>query len=146
MPAPKYVIFEFNNPPNVSLQSGSGFSGLGDDVYFSTTVSHGGYSTVDPNIPSTFTVYVGKCGTVQYNPVTLFWEVIALMDGNLSQIEQDAIINTFNPANCFVHFSKNTETNRNSLLGYYAEVTLGNDSPGIAELFAVSTEASQSSK
>ena len=43
-------------------------------------------------------------------------------------------------------FSKSTQANRSSLLGYYAEVTLGNDSPDIAELFMVSTEVSESSK
>jgi hypothetical protein len=47
---------------------------------------------------------------------------------------------------CFLMFSKNTEANRSSLLGYYAEVAFGNDSPDIAELFAVSTEVSESSK
>jgi hypothetical protein len=46
----------------------------------------------------------------------------------------------------YIMFNKSTQTNRNSLLGYYAEVTLGNDSPDVAELFMVSTEISESSK
>ena len=47
---------------------------------------------------------------------------------------------------CFIMFNKDTETNRNSLLGYYAEVRFGNDSPDIAELFMVSAEVAESSK
>ena len=43
-------------------------------------------------------------------------------------------------------FSKSTQANRSSLLGYYSEVTFGNDSPHKGELFAISTEVSESSK
>ena len=43
-------------------------------------------------------------------------------------------------------FSKNKSVNNSSLLGYYAEVKLTNDSIKKAELFALSTEVLESSK
>ena len=46
----------------------------------------------------------------------------------------------------FIMFSKDNKANLSSLLGYYAETTFLNDSPYEAELFATSTEFSESSK
>ena len=46
----------------------------------------------------------------------------------------------------FIMFSKSNQANLSSLLGYYAETTFVNDSPYEAELFATSTEFSESSK
>ena len=144
------MVFEFPNPINESLQAGNPLATppTGDDVYYSVTQLHGGFNTTDPNITGTFDVYVGKCSLTTFNTGSGLWEVHALMDPNLTVNQQVAIQNTYsaNAGNCFIRFSKDTETNRNSLLGYYAEVKLGNDSPNIAELFAVSTEASESSK
>ena len=46
----------------------------------------------------------------------------------------------------FLMFSKNKEANNTSLIGYYAEVTLKNNSTKEAELFALSSEIAESSK
>ena len=46
----------------------------------------------------------------------------------------------------FIMFSKNKSVNNSSLLGYYAEVKLTNDSDKKAELFALGSEVSESSK
>ena len=43
-------------------------------------------------------------------------------------------------------FSKDPIVNNSSLLGYYAEVKLSNDSTEKAELFALGSEITQSSK
>ena len=43
-------------------------------------------------------------------------------------------------------FQKDVKVNNTSLLGYYAEVTLKNNSTEQAELFALSSEAIPSSK
>ena len=43
-------------------------------------------------------------------------------------------------------FRKNENVNNTSLIGYYAEVKLRNDSPEEAELFALSSEIVESSK
>ena len=49
-------------------------------------------------------------------------------------------------ADDFIMFSKNNVVNNSSLLGYYAEVKLSNDSTEKAELFALGSEVIQSSK
>ena len=46
----------------------------------------------------------------------------------------------------FIMFSKNKEVNNNSLLGYYAEVKLTNDSTDKIELFSLGSEVTESSK
>ena len=134
---PTTMIFTFQDPINVSLQ-------VGDNVYYCPSQGHGGFQTVDPNITTTFIVYIGKCTLIQQ--VGAVWQVHVLIQPGLTVNQSAAIVNTYIGGNRFLMFNKNTETNRNSLLGYYAEVKLGNDSPNIAELFAVSTEASESSK
>lgn len=136
--APLTMVFEFPNAINESLQ-------IGDRIYYCVTIPHGTFSTTDPNLPLTHIVHVGLCTSIVFNPVTELWEVHVLIEPGLTVNEQAAIQNTYNPSR-FIMFNKDTETNRNSLLGYYAEVRLGNDSPNIAELFAVSTEVSESSK
>ena len=50
------------------------------------------------------------------------------------------------PQNAFIMFSKNNTVNNGSLKGYYAEVTMRNDITEEAELFAVGSEVSPSSK
>jgi len=50
------------------------------------------------------------------------------------------------PNDAFIMFQKDNRVNSTSLLGYYAEVELVNDSTEKAELFAVSSEVSWSSK
>ena len=133
------MVFQFPGLINESLQ-------IGDRIYYCVTIPHGTFSTTDPNLPLTHIVHVGLCTSIVFNPVTALWEVHVLIEPGLTVNEQQAVKNTYTAANCFIMFNKDTETNRNSLLGYYAEVRLGNDSPNIAELFAVSTEVSESSK
>ena len=50
------------------------------------------------------------------------------------------------PSNAFIMFQKHREVNNTSLLGYYAEVKLKNNSTEKAELFALSSETTASSK
>jgi len=50
------------------------------------------------------------------------------------------------PNDAFIMFQKDNRVNNTSLLGYYAEVELINDSTEKAELFALSSEISWSSK
>ena len=49
-------------------------------------------------------------------------------------------------ADDFIMFSKSTAVNNSSLLGYYAEVKLTNDSRDKAELFTLGSEVVESSK
>ena len=46
----------------------------------------------------------------------------------------------------FILFSKDSKANMSSLLGYYAEVTVRNNSQGKAEMFQISADYFQSSK
>ena len=62
-----------------------------------------------------------------------------------SSITIDTIVNTPS-ADDFIMFSKDKSVNNTSLLGYYAEVKLSNDSTEKAELFALSSEITPSSK
>ena len=48
--------------------------------------------------------------------------------------------------NSFILFSKDNKANLSSLVGYFAEVELTNDSTSAAELFTVSAEMVESSK
>ena len=72
--------------------------------------------------------------------------------GEITEIGSDFIVvnNPVNQtpvlANYFIMFSKNKLVNNNSLLGYYAEVKLTNNSTDKAELFALSSEVLESSK
>ena len=50
------------------------------------------------------------------------------------------------PDNAFIMFSKNKIANNTSLLGYFAEVTLKNNSTTPAELFALNSQIAISSK
>ena len=71
--------------------------------------------------------------------------------GNISGIGHDYIVlNNLTGAepepNDFIMFSKNKIVNNASMLGYYAEVKLKNSSIEKAELFALSSEVTPSSK
>ena len=57
-----------------------------------------------------------------------------------------ASLTTLNNENDFIMFSKDTRVNKNSLIGYYAEVKLNNDSTDKIELFSLSSEVIKSSK
>ena len=69
--------------------------------------------------------------------------------GKISAIGKNFIIVPSNPgvtADDFIMFSKNKAVNNSSLLGYYAEIKLSNDSTGKVELFSIGSEVTQSSK
>ena len=60
-------------------------------------------------------------------------------------IKVDSVTNTPS-ADDFIMFQKNTVANDTSLLGYYAEIELKNNSIDQAELFSLSSEVAISSK
>ena len=78
-----------------------------------------------------------------------------LLLGTISGIGSDYIVldpTTYGPyyadlqQNDFIMFSKDKNANNTSLIGYYAEVKLTNDSTKEAELYALSSEIAESSK
>ena len=82
------------------------------------------------------------------NEITNFTDqvkVIGRVDSiGVSHIVVDSTI--FPPSDSFIMFQKNRLANNTSLLGYFAEVKLSNNSTEKAELFALSSEITQSSK
>ncbi len=117
------MIIELNNNiQNTSLQ-------VGDFAYFSS-----GYTTVtgSPVAHAPTPELIGKITAIGHN----FIEV------NNPTVTLDTPTN----AGHFLMFSKDTRVNKNSLLGYYAEVELENNSIDKIELFSLSSEVTQSSK
>tara|TARA_R100000951_G_scaffold24625_1_gene20761 strand:+ start:1018 stop:1371 length:354 start_codon:yes stop_codon:yes gene_type:complete len=117
------MIIELNNNiQNTSLQ-------VGDFAYFSS-----GYTTVtgSPVTHANSPELIGKITAIGHN----FIEV------------SNPTVNLDTPTNAghFLMFSKDTRVNKNSLIGYYAEVELENDSTDKIELFSLSSEVTQSSK
>lgn len=112
------ITLTFNAPLNESLQ-------IGDIVYYTPTSTVGGFSTGGTKI---------RMGSV----ITIPSRFVITCN-----IDDD----TDRPStNDFIFFSKDNSANMASLVGYYADVTLENNSTGKAELFSVGTEFSQSSK
>ena len=73
-------------------------------------------------------------------------EITALATGDGgSFIKVDSITNTPSEDD-FIMFQKNTTVNDTSLLGYYAEIQLKNNSVDKAELFSLGSEVGVSSK
>ena len=139
------ITFTFDHDINESLQCapcpdpqtcGS------DDVYYCPNETHGQFDTVDnENLSNTGIVHIGKCIDIDRDTSVIVVHVNPI----LSIPQQNAITNGVGLGD-FIMFSKSNQANLSSLLGYYAEVTLSNDSPHEAELFATSTEFSESSK
>jgi len=112
------ITLTFSQPLNQSLQ-------VGDMVYYTPTSTVGGFSTGGVKI---------QMGTVVTIPSQF------VITCNIDD-------NTDRPgATDFIFFSKDNTANASSLLGYYMDVTLENNSRSKAELFSVGSEFSQSSK
>jgi hypothetical protein len=114
----------FYDPLNSSLQ-------IGDIVYYSNSTS----PAPNSNIKKTTTSNVFKLGVVYSitsNPTAI--NVIYETGTGLPQ------------ATAYIMFEKDKQVNSSSLLGYYANVKLVNDSKGKIELFSLGSEVSESSK
>lgn len=103
---------------------------IGDVAYFSTNIENlsMGQAAGEPQEIGT----IGNIGTDQ--------------EGNsFIEINSEAVVNSPSE-NDFLMFSKSSIVNVNGLKGYFADVTMTNDSQDRAELFAVSSEVVESSK
>ena len=120
------ITFTLTHPLNQAIQQGTT-----DVAYYADTTSYplADSSTVD--FANSF-VKLGAIVGVDYANKT---------------ITCDVPNNTVLPAsNDFLFFSKDNRANMTSLLGYYAEVEITNNSTEKAEIFAVGTEIFESSK
>ena len=110
-------VLSFDNAINSSLQ-------LGDTIYYRQPVSQGGFSVLDHND-------IAECGivaSITSNTITV------------STIEAMPLVGDF------ILFAKNNVINTSSLLGYYADVKLENNSKVKAEIFSIGAEVTESSK
>lgn len=114
------------NINNTSLQ-------VGDDAYF-TQIENVGSTSTDPGVdaqqPQSPVKRIGVVEKIYNN---------AIVVGSLNFLPSEA-------GGDYVMFSKNKSVNNTSLLGYYTEVKLSNNSINDAELFALSSEIAISSK
>ena len=63
----------------------------------------------------------------------------------INYIKIDSPLTSVDPDD-FIMFNKDNKVNKNSLVGYYAEVKLENNSSSKAELFSIGSEITESSK
>ena len=120
------ITFTLTHPLNQAIQQGTT-----DVAYYADT--------------STYTF--SDSSTVDYADAFVRLGVITAVNYSTKQITCDVASNTVLPAsNDFLFFSKDNRANMTSLLGYYAEVEVKNNSTDKAELFAMGSEIFESSK
>ena len=110
-------VLTFDNDINVSLQ-------VGDIIYFQTPSVNGMFNTIDSS------------------NITKHGDVTAITKDTITV----NLIGSAPVANDYIMFAKNHTANTSSLLGYFADVKFENNSTEKAELFAVSSEVTESSK
>ena len=121
------VLINLNNKRlNVSLQTG-------DILYFADTVT-------DPPInPWVLTTGI----TYQLGPVISINSIDEFTHEVWCSVDPSTV--TLPQVNDYLMFAKDNRANMSSVRGYYAEVTFLNDSIEPAELYAVSSDVSESS-
>ena len=123
------ITLRFNNPFNHSLQ-------VGDTIWYTNTSSSGGYNVAPKDS-------VNKLGTLEF--ISNQYQAYQL---KVSVPAPQGTTTVTPPLNigAFIMFSKNNIINLGDVSGYFAEVKLENNSTEKIELFAVSSEISESSK
>ena len=112
------MIINLTSPiDNVSLQ-------IGDAVFYSNI------SDLEGTTQSSSPDVVGPIG------------VVTAIGNSTIQIDQNAEV----PDGSFLMFCKDGRVNKSSLKGYYANITMVNSSDSEAELFAISSDITESSK
>ena len=120
------ITFTLTHPLNQAIQQGTT-----DVAYYADT--------------STYTF--SDSSTVDYADTFVRLGAITAINYAEKQITCIVADNTILPAsNDFLFFSKDNRANMTSLLGYYAEVEVKNNSTEKAELFAMGSEIFESSK
>ena len=112
------ITITLPNALNVSCQ-------IGDTAYYVSTTASGGF-----NINSSSVVEIGVITAIPNNQqITIGNSLVASV-----------------PSTSFVLFSKDNKANLSSILGYFAEVKMVNNSTTEAELFSVGVDMFESSK
>ena len=119
----------FPDPLNISLQ-------IGDIAYYVATNTKGGFLTTQQS-GSTDEETIVKIGAV--SAINQSTNTITIGTNTLQS-------NQLPTTSSYIFFSKDNEVNLSSILGYYASVTLKNNSTTEAELFSVACNVGESSK
>jgi len=120
------ITLKFNNITiNNSLQ-------VGDKAYYSN-IGTSPNSDIEYGIASDTPIYIGTVKEISSN------NIVVTTDSNTGTLPTGT-------SSEFAMFQKSSEVNVSSLSGYYASVTLSNNSDEKAELFTLSSEVSISSK
>ena len=120
------ITLKFNNITiNNSLQ-------VGDKAYYSN-IGASPNSDIEYGIASDTPIYIGTVKEISSN------NIVVTTDSNTGTLPTGT-------SSEFAMFQKSSEVNVSSLSGYYASVTLSNNSDEKAELFTLSSEVSISSK
>jgi len=120
------VKLTFNQELNISLS-------IGDVIWYTPLIISGGHDISNKDS----IVRLGEVESVDYK------NKIVLVKKPHDPLSYTGLSLTQND---FVMFSKPNSLNTSSVKGYYAKVRLDNDSTEKIELFAVSSEISESSK
>ncbi len=107
----------FNNNINVSVQ-------IGDIIYYTSTTTQGVHDTAN-------------------NVIEL--GVVIGITGNTITVDYPTGVNPPAPGQ-FIMFAKDRRANMSSLLGYYAEFRIKNNSTNKAEMYSISVDVTESSK
>mgnify|MGYP003148580307 CR=1 FL=1 len=134
-----YFQLQFDKPLNVSVQPG-------DDVYFTSLIN----STVSGPVDTAVSFPLNAQNLQYAGTVHLVFEssiVVMFMcdDAQFGQSNNPCLAHLPSQGD-FIMFSKDNAVNMTSLLGYYAEVKMVNDSNEKGKLFAVSADVTESSK
>jgi len=120
------ITFTLTHPLNQAVQKGTT-----DVAYYADTSTYNFADTSSVDFAETF-VRLGPIVDINYAQKTITCDVAS---------------NTVLPAsNDFLFFSKDNRANMTSLLGYYAEVEVKNNSTEKAEIYAMGSEIFESSK
>ena len=130
------ITITFPNTINVSVQ-------VGDIAYYLDNVASLGSGSLFPgHIPTTH-------NHSDYNDIIQIGAIVSINQTTNSitcNWNPNPPMATFPTIGDFIMFSKDNAANMSSVLGYYAEVEMVNNSNEKAKLFAVSTNVSESSK
>jgi len=105
---------------------------VGDFIYFISTTLLGGFD------------YQEEVGTRYLGEITAI--SVTLPNTTNISVDYDNTQVTLPNTSDFIFFAKDKRVNTSSLLGYYASVNFVNNSTKKAELFAIGSEISESSK
>ena len=128
------IDLRFSDSLNASLQ-------VGDTVYFANTTTVGGFITTLDGNSQTDNPYT-RIGIVKEITQASFTIKVTIDPNTLTS----ATIPTLTGNLPFIFFSKDNVVNMSTPLGYYAKVTLKNNSTTESELFSIGCDTFESSK